>query len=57
MSTAPDRAVGPVALTAFGIAAVLAAIAVYNLVTGVYGGAVVSSLGVIVATLFGVLTT
>ncbi|MBX0321798.1 hypothetical protein EGH21_02010 [Halomicroarcula sp. F13] len=45
-----------VAVTAFGIAGILAAIAVYNYATGVHGGAVVSSVGTVVATLFGVLT-
>lgn len=51
------RTVAPAALTAFAIAAVLATIAVYNVATGVYGGAIISSLGTIVATLFGHLTT
>lgn len=44
-----------VSLTAFAIAGVLAAIAVYNYATGVYGGAIVSSVGTVVATLLGTL--
>ncbi|GGN85549.1 MULTISPECIES: hypothetical protein [Haloarcula] len=54
----PDttRSLSRVTLAAFGIAGILAAIAVYDYATGVHGGAIVSSLGTIVATLFGVLT-
>ncbi len=44
-----------VSLTAFAIAGVLAAIAIYNYASGVYGGAIVSSIGTVVATLLGTL--
>ncbi|MFC6976620.1 hypothetical protein ACFQL1_21040 [Halomicroarcula sp. GCM10025709] len=42
-------------VVAFCIASVLALLAIYNYVTGVHGGAIVSGLGAIVASLFGVL--
>lgn len=41
---------------AFGGALLLAVLAAYNLATGVYGGAIVSGVGVLIATLFGLLT-
>jgi len=44
-----------VSLTAFAIAAVLAVIAIYNYASGIYGGAIVSSIGTVVATLLGTL--
>ncbi|MCO8265564.1 hypothetical protein NKF06_02905 [Haloferax sp. AB510] len=51
------RDISPATMVSFGVAAVLAGIAVYNFVSGVYGGAIVSSIGAIIATLFGVLAT
>ncbi|MBX0295173.1 hypothetical protein [Haloarcula nitratireducens] len=45
----------PAVLASFGIAVVLAGLAVYNYATGVYGGAIVSSIGTVIAALFGVL--
>ncbi|MFB6222473.1 MAG: hypothetical protein ABEH86_02215 [Haloarcula sp.] len=42
-------------LVVFGLAVVLSGIAVFNYVQGSYGGAIVSSLGTVIATLFGVL--
>jgi hypothetical protein len=42
-------------VVAFGAALLLAALAVYNYATGVYGGAIVSGLGTLIATLFGLL--
>lgn len=56
MQTHSTHDVPPAALAAFGIAFVLAAIAIYNYATGVYGGAVVSSIGTVVAALLGSLT-
>lgn len=49
------RAVAVASLAAFAAALLLAAIAVYNYTTGVYGGAIVSAVGAIVATLLGLL--
>ncbi|WP_336337613.1 hypothetical protein [Haloarcula brevis] len=43
-------------LLAFGTAFGLAGIAAINYASGVYGGAIVSSIGTVVATLFGVLS-
>lgn len=43
------------ALVVFGLAVVLAGIAVVNYAQGSYGGAIVSSIGTVVATLFGIL--
>lgn len=40
----------------FGLAALLAAIAVANVAMGITGGAIVSSVGVVVATLLGLLS-
>lgn len=54
IETTPD--VPPATLAAFALALGLAVIATYNYATGVYGGAIVSSIGAITATLFGVLT-
>ncbi|WP_167768476.1 hypothetical protein [Haloarcula amylovorans] len=53
----PDtvRDLPPAVLASFGIAVVLAGLAVYNYGTGVYGGAIVSSIGTVIAALFGVL--
>ena len=56
MRTETTRGVPPMALAAFAIALGLVAIAAYNYATGVPGGAIVSSIGAVVATLFGVLT-
>ncbi|MDQ2071104.1 hypothetical protein ACODNH_12560 [Haloarcula sp. NS06] len=44
----------PAGLLAFGAAFGLAGLAAVNYATGVYGGAIVSSVGTVVATLFGV---
>ena len=41
---------------AFGAALLLASLAAYNYAAGVYGGAIVSGLGAMIATLFGLLT-
>jgi len=43
-------------IVAFGAALLLAALATYNYAVGVYGGAIVSGVGVMIATLFGLLT-
>ncbi|WP_254273776.1 hypothetical protein [Haloarcula marina] len=53
----PNTARGPshVAVGAFVIAGILAAIAVYNYATGVHGGAIVTSIGTVVAALLGAL--
>lgn len=40
---------------AFGLGTLLATLAVYNYKTGVHGGAIVSSIGAIVASLLGIL--
>ena len=44
----------PACLLAFGTAFGLAGLAAVNYATGVYGGAIVSSVGTVVAALFGV---
>ncbi|MGB9933332.1 hypothetical protein [Haloarcula amylolytica] len=46
----------PATLLTFGTAFGLAGLAVFNYATGVYGGAIVSSIGTVIATLFGVLS-
>lgn len=56
MHTDTTRDTSPVVITAFIIAVVLAILAVYNYATGVHGGAIVSSIGAVVAALFGILT-
>jgi len=48
--------VPPVMTVSFGIALLLVGLATYNYATGVHGGAVVSGIGAIIATLFGTLT-
>ena len=50
-----DR-VTPATLLTFGTAFGLAGLAVFNYTTGVYGGAIVSSIGTVIATLLGVLS-
>ncbi|AAV47897.1 MULTISPECIES: hypothetical protein [Haloarcula] len=50
-----DR-MAPADMLVFGTAFGLAGLAVFNYATGVYGGAIVSSVGTVVTTLFGVFT-
>jgi hypothetical protein len=56
MRTEPTQEVSPAALAPFAIALGLAVLAAYNYATGAYGGAIVSSIGTVVATLLGLLT-
>jgi len=56
METETLRDAPPTTVAAFAIALGLAVIAAYNYATGVYGGAIVSSIGTVVVTLFGLLT-
>jgi hypothetical protein len=55
MKTDTINDVPPAARVSFAIACTLAVIAAYNYATGVYGGAIVSSVGTALATLFGIL--
>jgi hypothetical protein len=50
-----DR-MAPADMLVFGTAFGLAGLAVFNYASGIYGGAIVSSVGTVVATLFGVLS-
>ena len=54
MPTEITDSMTPVSLLAFGTAFGLAGLAAVNYATGVYGGAIISSVGTVVATLFGV---
>ncbi|WP_191906165.1 MULTISPECIES: hypothetical protein [unclassified Haloarcula] len=54
MATGITDRMTPAGLLAFGVAFGLAGLAAVNYATGVYGGAIVSSVGTVVATLFGV---
>lgn len=54
MATGITDRVTPTSLLAFATAFGLAGLAAVNYATGVYGGAIVSSVGTVVATLFGV---
>lgn len=51
-----DHGLTTVALVSFAIAAVLSCIAVYNYVVGVHGGAIVSAVGTVIASLLGLLS-
>ncbi|ATW87892.1 hypothetical protein halTADL_1099 [Halohasta litchfieldiae] len=51
-----ERDIASAPVVAFGAAFLLAVLAAYNFSTGVYGGAIVSGVGVMIATLFGLLT-
>jgi hypothetical protein len=55
MATEITDRVTPVDLLAFGTAFGLAGLAAVNYASGVYGGAIVSSVGTVLAALFGVL--
>lgn len=48
-----DR-MAPADMLVFGTAFGLAGLAVFNYASGIYGGAIVSSVGTVLATLFGV---
>ncbi|WP_336357596.1 hypothetical protein [Haloarcula sp. CGMCC 1.6347] len=57
MAAALTDRMAPANMLVFGTAFGLAGLAVFNYATGIYGGAIISSVGVVVATLFGVLST
>lgn len=56
MATALTERMAPADMLVFGTAVGLAGLAVFNYASGIYGGAIVSSVGAIVATLFGLLS-
>lgn len=56
MAAALTDRMAPADMLVFGTAFGLAGLAVFNYASGIYGGAIVSSVGVVVATLFGVLS-
>lgn len=55
MRSAATRDVSRTAAGSFALAGLLVCIAVYDLATGASGGAIVTSVGVVVTALFGVL--
>ena len=54
MTTELTDRMAPADMVVFGTAFGLAGLAVVNYASGIYGGAIVSSVGTVVATLFGV---